>query len=177
MEKPSHIPISETKVISGEEKPQWVVELDKSEGWAVFPHREVEGKTVYRFAAHNPNLGPHGVTMSVIEEPNDYGLKTLDTWEIKFDDYDEETRQDSQIVAYVNLEEALDMSDEEVSLVLTNKDFWEEFGERYSKKFLSLTNKDIDVSRLFTDSEGIEELVDMVFEDLIEAIEQKRSQD
>lgn len=170
-----HIQIDQSKVFKSEDKPEWVAELNKGEGWKVVPDRTVEGKMIHRIIAFNPNLGTNGVSMSVIERPEIFNetLNSLNTWEIKFDDFDEETGQDSLSVALIDLEQALDLTPEQLSNVLTTPDFWEEFGERYSKKFLSLTNSDVNIIRLFNDSDGVQIMVDTVFADLIEQINKK----
>jgi len=171
----AHIPIDKSEIFKSEEKPEWVSELNKGDGWKVVPDRTVEGKMIHRIIAFNPNLGANGVSMSVIEKPEifDETLSSLNTWEIKFDDFDEETGQDSLSVALLDLEQALDLTPEELASVLTTPDFWEEFGERYSKKFLSLTNTDVNINRLFNDGGGVQIMVDTVFADLIEQIESK----
>ncbi len=166
--------LRDSRVSTGEEKPKWVEGLT-DKGWDILTDRKVEGRQLYRIAAFNPNLGKNGVTMSVIEKPDSIGDMpgNLDTWEVKFDDYDQETDQDLYSVTLLDLETATGIPQPQLAELLTTKDFWEEMGEKYAQKFLGFTSKDVDTDILFTDPDGVESLTNLIFSDLVEEIQKK----
>ena len=161
------------KIAHSETKPSWISELPESGGWAIVPGRTVEDRQLYQLKAFNPRLGLNGVSMSIIEQPNSFGdtLSQLDTWEIMFDDFDPVTTHDASDVGLINLSKTTSLTPDQLVDALTNKDSWEELGNRYANRFLSLDPNKVDVSSLFQSKQGIDTLIRLIFPDLFEVID------